>query len=121
MSNLFPIILGVLLIIFIMRMLPVKGVKNIIAADINSMSADKNKQFIDVRTKGEYNQYHIPAFVNFPLHQLKNDLSKLDPEKETVIICQSGMRSNRAVRILKKAGFQNLIHIKNGVSGYRPN
>lgn len=121
MNIVFTIILVGLIVMLMMRMLPVKGVRNIQANEVNALLADRQKQFIDVRTVGEYKQHHIPSFQNIPLHELNKKLSKLDPAKETVVICQSGMRSNRAVRILKKAGFRQLIHAKNGMNGYRGN
>jgi len=101
-------------------MLPVKGVENIDTAELKQMVRKKGKQFIDVRTPGEYKMHHIKQFKNIPLQQLAAKSNQLNPEKETVLICQSGMRSMQAARILKKAGFTKLINVKGGMNTWRP-
>ena len=69
------------------------------------MLKNKSVQFIDVRTPGEYKGRHIKEFKNIPLNTLKSQLASLDKSKETVVICQSGMRSGQAAKILKKEKF----------------
>lgn len=101
------------------RMMPPKGVRSIQADTLKSMLKDKNKQFIDVRTVAEYKGRHIKAFKNIPLNTLPSELSKLDREKETIVICQSGMRSMQAARQLKKAGFTNVLNVSGGMSAWR--
>lgn len=109
-----------LIIAFIVwRMTPPKGVRSIQAATLKSMLTDRHKQFIDVRTPAEYQARHIPEFENIPLHTLPNALSKLDANKETVVICQSGMRSMKAARQLRKAGFTNIINVTGGMNAWQ--
>lgn len=110
------IIIGLIVAFFLWRMSPAQGVKSISTGDLKGKLSDTNTQFIDVRTPGEYKDRHISQFQNIPLDQLPTKIGKLDPEKETVIICQSGMRSSRAARILKKAGFKNVINVRGGMS-----
>lgn len=101
------------------RMMPPRGVRSISTAALKPMLTDKTKQLIDVRTTGEYKQRHIKEFKNIPLNLLHGELSKLDKTKETVIICQSGMRSMQAARQLKKAGFTNIVNVSGGMSAWR--
>src|SRR5690625_6183144 len=69
------------------------------------MCSSDLKQFIDVRTPGEFKGNHIKAFKNIPLHQLSDKANKdLSKENEVIVICQSGMRSQKASKILKKMG-----------------
>lgn len=101
------------------RMMPPKGVRSISAETLKPMLKDKTKQLIDVRTTREYEQRHIKEFKNLPLNLLPGELSKLDKSKETIVICQSGMRSMQAAKILKKAGFTNIVNVSGGMSAWR--
>lgn len=103
--------------LLVFRMLPTKGVKQITTDQLKSYLNNKNVQFIDVRTPGEYKGNHIRQFKNIPLHQLNQKLASLSKEKEVVVICQSGMRSNKASKMLKQAGF-NVINVKGGMSAW---
>lgn len=110
-------ILIVIVVAFIVwRMKPTKGVKTISTTDLREKLTDKSTQFVDVRTPGEYKGGHISQFQNIPLDQLPTKIGKLDPAEETVVICQSGMRSGRAAGILTKAGFKNVTNVRGGMS-----
>ena len=62
---------------------------------------------VDVRTPEEFNRGHIDNSINIPLHLLEESLSLLKNKNQTIITCcASGMRSERAKRILKKEGYQ---------------
>lgn len=62
---------------------------------------------IDVRTPQEYNAAHGEESRNVPLDSIPSKISSLRKEKNPIITCcVSGMRSGRAVKILKKAGIE---------------
>lgn len=98
------------------RMMGSKDVSSITTQDLKNVLQDSTKQFIDVRTPAEYKGRHIHQFKNMPLNTLPNQLGKLDKDKETIVICQSGMRSSRACKILKQAGFANVTNVRGGMS-----
>lgn len=100
----------------ISRFLPVKGVKNITEKELKSILGKQHKQFIDVRTSGEYRGNHMKGFRNIPLNELANKASQLDKNKEVIVICQSGMRSKQATKILKKLGFQHITNVSGGMN-----
>jgi rhodanese-related sulfurtransferase len=79
---------------------------------------DKNVQFIDVRSIGEYKSGHAKKAVNFPLDKLENLLTKLDKDKPVYVICQSGMRSMRGASILASAGFTEVYNVSGGTSAW---
>lgn len=112
------VILGILAFL-VWRMLPSKGVKSITTEDLKGMLKDQSKQFIDVRTPAEYKGNHIRQFKNYPVTALKSNLNSLDKTKETVVICQSGMRSMQAAKVLSKAGFSNVVNVKGGMLDWR--
>jgi rhodanese-related sulfurtransferase len=99
-------------------MVPTRGVRQITTADLKQELNDKDKQFIDVRTPGEFKSRKIREFKNIPLHQLAEKSGGLSKEKEVIVICQSGMRSNKASNILKKQGFKQVTNVKGGMSAW---
>lgn len=118
MDYLNVIILALVILYFIKRLLPAKGVKQISTIELKKVLTDKNKQFIDVRTQGEFRVNNIHGFKNIPLHQLAENANKLSKEKEVVVICQSGMRSNKASKLLKKQGFKQVTNVKGGMTAW---
>ena len=60
---------------------------------------------LDTRTAGEYKRGHIDGFRNIPVDELRQRLEELDPGKPVYVICQSGLRSYIASRILEGNGF----------------
>lgn len=63
----------------------------------------KSITLLDVRTPQEYRGGHITKAVNVPLDKIDRYQGK---EKEVYVICQSGMRSKQAVKILKQKGYE---------------
>ncbi|WP_246943705.1 rhodanese-like domain-containing protein [Bacillus pinisoli] len=114
------LLMGLAVFFIINRMLPAKGVRQITTEELKNELKDKKKQFVDVRTPMEYKGNHIKEFKNLPLHQLSNQATKeLSKEKEVIVICQSGMRSQKASKVLKKLGFTNVTNVKGGMSAWR--
>ncbi|WP_249871681.1 rhodanese-like domain-containing protein [Oceanobacillus saliphilus] len=103
---------------FVSRFMQVKGITNISVQEAKGKFKDNDAQFIDVRTPGEYKANHRKPFKNIPLSNLSSKSVSLDKEKEVVVICQSGMRSAKAAKILKKQGFQNISNVKGGMSSW---
>lgn len=112
------LILALLIIFIIRRLAPTKGVKHISTTELKQELQDKTKQFIDVRTPGEFKSNHIRGFKNIPLNQLSQKASQLEKDKEVVVICQSGMRSQQGCKTLKKLGFAKITNVKGGVSAW---
>ncbi|AXO91644.1 rhodanese-like domain-containing protein [Bacillus anthracis] len=115
-------ILNIILIVLvswfiISRFLPARGVKNISGKELKRMMGQKNKQFIDVRTVGEYRGNHMKGFQNIPLNDLASKTNRLDKNREVIVTCQSGMRSKQAAKMLKKLGFQHVINVSGGMNG----
>lgn len=104
----------------IKRMFPTKGIRMITTKDLKSELKDKKKQFIDVRTVNEFNGNKIKGFKNIPLHELKQKaVTELSKDKELVVICQSGMRSQQACKQLKKLGYNQVTNVKGGMNAWQ--
>lgn len=73
--------------------------------DLDALPRDGSAVLLDVRTGEEYRMGHIPGFVNIPVDELRERLEELDRSKPVYAICQSGLRSYIACRILEGRGF----------------
>ncbi|MFC4022871.1 rhodanese-like domain-containing protein [Oceanobacillus longus] len=112
-------IIMIIAVVFVVKFfLPVKGISDITTKEAKDKFKAKDVQFIDVRTPGEYKANHQKKFKNIPLSSLAGRTSELDKNKEVVVICQSGMRSAKAAKILKKKGFEKVTNVKGGMGAW---
>jgi rhodanese-related sulfurtransferase len=65
---------------------------------------------LDVRSKEEYAEGHIPGALNIPHAELPDRLSEIDAAKtdEIVVHCRSGYRAGIAEKILIEAGYSDV-------------
>ena len=75
-------------------------------ADVHTLPRDGSVTLLDTRTVGEFDGGHIDGFLNIPVDELRERLGKLDKSKPVYVICQSGLRSYIACRILAGNGFE---------------
>jgi len=68
--------------------------------DLPSLPKDRSATLLDTRTPGEYNRGHIDGFINIPVDNLRERLHEIPFDKPVYVICQSGLRSYIATRIL---------------------
>ncbi|MDD7887294.1 HesA/MoeB/ThiF family protein [Flavivirga sp. 57AJ16] len=73
-----------------------------------------NLQIIDVREIHETPKIEYLEITSIPLSKLEQSVDSIDPEKQKVIFCQSGIRSKRAVSILKALEVNNCYSIVEG-------
>ena len=74
--------------------------------DADSLPRDGSVTLLDTRTVEEFTHGHIDGFTNIPVDELRERLGKLDKSKPVYVICQSGLRSYIACRILAGNGFE---------------
>jgi molybdopterin/thiamine biosynthesis adenylyltransferase/rhodanese-related sulfurtransferase/molybdopterin converting factor small subunit len=70
---------------------------------------------IDVREPHEYQIASIPGARLIPLGELPKHLNELDPDADIVAHCKSGMRSQKAVDLLKQNGFRHVRNMTGGI------
>ena len=75
-------------------------------ADADNLPRDGSVTLLDTRTVEEFTLGHIDGFVNIPVDELRERLGELDKGKPVYVICQSGLRSYIACRILSGNGFE---------------
>jgi len=71
---------------------------------------------IDVRTEPEYRQGHLPEAVLIDIKQsnFTDEVSKLNKSKPVFVYCGSGIRSEKAVKILNELDFQEVYELESG-------
>lgn len=74
--------------------------------DMDKISKDKDVVLLDVRTVGEFSMGHIDGFKNIPVDELREQISEIEKGKPVYLICQSGLRSYIASRILEGNGYE---------------
>ncbi len=72
---------------------------------VETLPRDGSVTLLDARTAGEYRRGHASGFVNIPLDELRERLGELEQKKPIYVMCQSGLRSYLATRILAQNGF----------------
>ena len=76
---------------------------------------------IDVCGADEYAAGHVAGAKSIPLGELEARLAGVVKNKATplVLVCASGMRSNRAVAIARKLGYDNAQSLSGGLKSWR--
>lgn len=85
---------------------------------IKSISSDEViakgiKNIVDVREVEEYIHGHIPYAINMPLSTFQS----YQGEEPVYVICQSGMRSKQATKLLINQGI-DAINIEGGMNSW---
>lgn len=82
--------------------------------ELMTLPKDGSVTFLDVRSEFEFARGSAEAFINLPLDNLRRKINELPKDKKVIVMCQSGLRSYLATRILKQHGFDAY----NFVGGY---
>lgn len=91
-------------------------VKQFFYEEALSLPRDGSVTLLDTRTEAEYSRGHAEGFdINIPVDRLRERLEEIDKTKPVYVMCQSGLRSYIACRILTQNGF----NCYNFAGGYR--
>ena len=73
---------------------------------------------LDVRDRSEFDDRNIGG-VQLPLAELDVRLDSVGPpEREIIVICETGARSGRAVVMLRQAGFHRVRNLTGGLQAW---
>ncbi len=90
--------------------------------DVHALAArraqDEAFVLLDVREPDELEIARIPGSLSIPLGELPERLGELDPSKEIIVHCRSGVRSAKALQILLDAGFTRACHVQGGINAW---
>ena len=79
---------------------------------------DEGAYMLDVRNPDEWVAYHVDGTTLVPLPDLEARVNEVPRDREIIVICNSGNRSQVARDILLDAGFENVTSIAGGIQGW---
>lgn len=74
---------------------------------------------LDVRTVPEWNQAHIPDATLIPLDELPSRLAEVPSDREVLVVCRSGNRSQQGRDILLEAGYPRVTSMAGGITEWQ--
>jgi rhodanese-related sulfurtransferase len=109
-----------LLLLLPSLMLAADPVQHVKADEAAKILADGKTAIVDVRTPDEFKDGHIKGAKNIDImsSDFEAQLGKLDKTQPTLVHCQAGGRSTRALKVFEKLGFTHLIHLDDGYGGW---
>lgn len=82
-------------------------VKQVRFKDIIALPRDGSVTLLDTRMISEYARGHADGFINIPLDELRERIKEIPVNKPVYVMCQSGVRSYIACRILTQNGYDS--------------
>lgn len=79
---------------------------------------DDKPLILDVREPWEYQLCNLPDSRLMPMRSVPQKLDELDPNRETVVICHHGIRSQQVALYLQRAGFSKLHNLRGGINAW---
>jgi len=79
------------------------------------LHSDDPPFLLDVREPNEWEIGHLPDATRISVNELQGRLNELDTAREMVVYCRSGVRSGRAVDMLRAAGFRKVKNMTGGI------
>ena len=96
-------------------------ISQIAPAELHAWRADATRLapvVIDVREPWEYAHCRIDGSLSVPLGELPARLSELPAERELVLVCHHGNRSQHAAQWLAQNGYGNLHNLRGGIEAW---
>ena len=90
-------------------------------SSFDALALWKNGQgvWIDVRTREEYRQGHVPGAVSIPLEELEERRKEIPQTTTVLLVCGQGIKSAKANLLLQKNGWTNTYSVADGMSGWQ--
>ena len=82
------------------------------------LESGHSPQIIDVREPAEWEICHLPRAQLIPEKQLSKRLNELNPSEEIILYCRTGIRSARALKLLRNAGYAKLRNLLGGIHAW---
>jgi adenylyltransferase/sulfurtransferase len=81
------------------------------------LDAGDRPYLLDVRQQEEHEEFSLEPSVLIPLNELPERVGELDDyrNKELIVYCRSGNRSQQACMFLELSGFTNVVNLTGGM------
>ena len=94
------------------------GVEQISVSELNKAIEDKQEiVLLDVREPHELDICKLHYTLHIPIGEMRFRFDELDQykDKDIVVYCRSGRRSNMAAQFMQESGFNKVKNLKGGV------
>ena len=99
-----------------LRSLMGPGVPSVSVQEAAEMQGDDGGALIiDVREPNEYLQIRAKGALLLPLGRLNNRVRDLPRDRELLLMCRTGARSQNATQFLAANGFENVTNVTGGI------
>ena len=86
--------------------------------EFQALNQKEDITILDVREVEEFQSGHIEGALSAPLSTLDKGYEQLDASKRYYVICQGGMRSERACQFLETKGF-DVVNVEGGMNRWK--
>lgn len=95
-------------------------IKDMHAEEFSKTITNELVQLIDVRTPEEFQKGYIAGaqLINYNDASFSEKIASLDKSKAVYVYCASGIRSSKASKIMKEAGFSEIYNLVGGFNGW---
>lgn len=83
------------------------------------LQADGVATILDVRSRAEWAEGHVPGAMHIPLGELRTRLDTLPRDRQIIVHCLGGTRSAIAASLLDAAGFEGVVNLAGGYNEWR--
>ena len=98
------------------------GANQVSAVQLPQLINQENAVVVDVCPPEEFRKGHIPAAINIPVEQIKEQLGQLEKfrkkDRPIVLSCRSGQRASRAAAVLRKNEFERVYTLSGGLAAW---
>ena len=98
------------------------GANQVSAVQLPQLINQENAVVEDVCQPEEFGKGHIPAAINIPVDQIKEQLGQLEKfrkkDRPIVLSCRSGQRASRAATVLRKNEFKRVYTLSGGLAAW---
>ena len=78
------------------------------------MDAGEDVYILDVREAYEYQIANIGGKL-IPINEVPQRLAEIDRDREVIVQCRSGARSQRVAEFLQQAGYPKVVNLAGGI------
>jgi len=91
------------------------------ASAIRLINNHDDALIIDIRAAADYKKGHIKGAKNVQLSDFASSLDTFSnyKDKPVLIYCNSGTTTKRVIKLLKKAGYQNINDLEGGIMAWK--
>jgi adenylyltransferase/sulfurtransferase len=81
------------------------------------IDAGESPYILDVREPFEYVIAHIGGRL-IPMNEIPRRLAEIDREREIIVHCHHGVRSQRVAEFLQQQGFPRVVNLAGGINAW---